>query len=78
MRVEDRGTATAKFGVDNDVRFIGTDTIYSVRRYDKDMLQYQVQGGDDSASLLWVSEIYLEQAEDKGRSIPFAHGAICL
>jgi hypothetical protein len=60
----------AKFAVDGHVRFIGTETIYTVRHYDKDVPQYQVQCGDDRASLVCVSEIYLEQAEDKaGRLI---------
>jgi hypothetical protein len=55
-----------KFAVDEHVRSIGTDTTYVVRRYDKDIAQYQVQcGDDDQASLVCVGEIYLEQADDK-------------
>jgi hypothetical protein len=76
LRVE-----TAKFAVADHVRFIGTDTTYTVRQYDKDILQYQVQCGDDRASLVWVSEIYLEQAGEKpGRRLidPLPHhGTIC-
>jgi hypothetical protein len=55
----------ATFPVGVHVRFIGTDTIYTVTQYDKDILQYQVQCGNDRASRVWVSGIYLEQAEAK-------------
>ncbi len=54
-----------KFAVDEHVRFIGTDTVYVVQRYDKNIAQYQVQRGDDKASLVRVAEIYLERADDK-------------
>ncbi len=53
--------ASTKFRVDDTVRFIGTDTLYTVTNYCKNKLAYQVQCGDDAASSEWVPEIYLEQ-----------------
>jgi len=43
------------------VRLIGTDTLLTVRRYDKATHEYQVQRGDDDASLEWVLGVYLER-----------------
>ena len=58
-------TAAAKFEVDDPVRFIGTDTILTVKQHhhESESHEYQVQRGDDVASIEWVSEIYLEHAE---------------
>jgi hypothetical protein len=55
----------AKFGVDDTVRFIGTDTIFTVKlhHHEYESNEYQVQRGDDVASIEWVPEIYLEHAE---------------
>ena len=55
--------AAAKFAVDDRVRFIGTDTAQTVRQYNAETLEYQVQSGHDEASVVWVPEIYLELAE---------------
>jgi hypothetical protein len=52
----------AKFRVDDNVRFVGTDTILAIKLYDAETDEYQVQRGDDVASLEWVSGIYLEHA----------------
>jgi hypothetical protein len=52
--------AAAKFGVDDRVRLIGSDTIQTVRMYHLETLEYQIQTGDDAASIEWVPEIYLE------------------
>jgi hypothetical protein len=35
--------AEAKFGMDDNVRFIGTDTIQTVCQYNEDTLEYRVQ-----------------------------------
>jgi hypothetical protein len=57
--------AAAKFRVDDTVRFIGTDTIFAVKlhHHEYESNEYQVQRGDDVASIQWVSECYLEHAE---------------
>lgn len=57
--------AAAKFRVDDNVRFIGTDTIFTVKHHhhESESHEYQVQRGDDVASIEWVSECYLEHAE---------------
>ena len=55
-----RRTAATKFGVDDTVRFIGTDTALTIRQFNREKLEYQVQRGDDAASLEWATEIYLE------------------
>lgn len=56
-------TAAAKFGVDDKVRFIGTDTIQTVTQYNTETLEYRVQRSNEEASVVWVSGIYLELAE---------------
>jgi hypothetical protein len=55
-----RRTAATKFGVDDTVRFIGTDIALTTRQFNRETLEYQVQRGDDAASLEWAPEIYLE------------------
>ena len=57
--------AAAKFGVDETVRFIGTDRIFTVKQhhYESESHEYQVQRGGDVATIEWVSECYLEHAE---------------
>jgi hypothetical protein len=54
--------AVTEFRVDDDVRFIGTDTVLTIRKYNAETGAYQVQRGDDEASLEWVSSLYLEYA----------------
>ena len=53
----------AKFRVGDTVRFIGGDASHTVRQYDKSTHEYQVQRGDDDASLLWVLGVYLEHVQ---------------
>ena len=55
--------AAAKFAVGDTVRFIGTDTIYTVKRYNDQTCQYQVQRSDDAASVECAFGVYLEHAE---------------
>jgi hypothetical protein len=50
-------TTAAKFAVDDNVRFIGTDRIHTVRQYNAETLEYRVQCGNDAASLIWVPKI---------------------
>jgi hypothetical protein len=57
-----QGMASPKFGVDETVRFIGTDTALTIRQYNSETIEYQVQWGDDAESIEWVSGIYLEHA----------------
>ena len=57
----------AKFGMDDNVRFIGTDTIQTVCQYNEDTLEYRVQQGDDAASTVWVLGMYLELVEPAER-----------
>ena len=57
------GTTAAMFAVDDNVRLIGTDTIQTVRQYNAETLEYQIQSGNDAASFIWVPEIYLELVE---------------
>jgi hypothetical protein len=54
------GNAEAKFRTDDRVRLIGTDTIQTVRQYDEDTLEYQVQQDDDAVGAVWVPGMYLE------------------
>jgi hypothetical protein len=49
---EDWEMAAAKFTMDYRVRFIGTDTIQAVRQYNAETLEYQIQCGNDAASLI--------------------------
>jgi hypothetical protein len=58
-----RRKAAPKFGVDDTVRFIGTDNPITVREYNPEKLEYRVKRGDDIASSQWASEIYLELTE---------------
>jgi hypothetical protein len=51
----------ANFGLGDTVRFVGTETPFTVRQYDKATHEYQVQRGDDDASLEWVLGVYLER-----------------
>ncbi len=60
--------AEAKFGMDDHVRFIGTDTIQTVWQYNEDTLEYQVQQGDDAGSTVWVPGMYLELVEPAERN----------
>ena len=41
----------------------GTDTIQTVRQYNAETLEYQIQRGNDAASIEWVPEIYPELME---------------
>jgi hypothetical protein len=59
--------AEAKFGMDDNVRFIGTDTIQTVCQYNEDTLEYRVQQGDDAASAVCVPGMYLELVEPAER-----------
>jgi hypothetical protein len=54
--------APPQFGVDDTVRFIGTDTVLTIRQCNPATLEYRVQRGDDAAGIEWVPEIYLELA----------------
>jgi hypothetical protein len=54
--------AAAKFGVGDTVRFIGTDTLLTVKQYREATQEYRLQL-DDLASSEWVSQIYLELVE---------------
>lgn len=47
----------AKFRVGDTVRFIGTDTLSTVREYNTKTLEYRVQRCDEHASSQWVLEI---------------------
>jgi hypothetical protein len=53
----------AEFGVGDCVRLIGTDTIQTVRQYNAETLEYQVQRGNEEDSVVWVLGIYLELVE---------------
>jgi hypothetical protein len=59
MRTE---MAAAKFVVDDRVRLIGSDIIQTVRQYNAETFEYQIQRSDD-ATLEWVLGIYLELVE---------------
>ena len=56
-------TGAGQFGVGDRVRLIGTDTIQTVRQYNAETLEYQVQLRNEEDSVLWVLEIYLELVE---------------
>jgi hypothetical protein len=53
----------AVFQVGDRVRLIGTDTIQTVRQYNAETLEYQVQLGNGDDSVVWVLGIYLELVE---------------
>jgi hypothetical protein len=53
----------AEFGVGDRVRLIGTDTIRTVRRYNAETFEYQVQHCNEADSIMWVLGIYLELVE---------------
>jgi hypothetical protein len=55
--------AAPEFVVEDRVRLIGTDTIQTVRQYNAETLEYQIQSGNDAASSIWVPKIYLELVE---------------
>jgi hypothetical protein len=67
--------AAAEFSLDDRVRLIGTDTIQTVRQYNAETLDYQVQIDTEEASVMWVSGMYLELAES-AKSLPFARALI--
>jgi hypothetical protein len=53
----------AKFGVNDRVRFIGTDTIQTVMQYNSKTLEYQLKSGSDETVPVWILGIYLELVE---------------
>jgi hypothetical protein len=61
--LKDGEMGAAEFGVGDRVRLIGTDTIQTVRQYNAETLEYQVQRGNEEDSVVWVLEIYLELVE---------------
>jgi hypothetical protein len=65
--IEDEAMAEAKFGIGDHVRFIGTDTVQTVRQFNEDTSEFLVQNGDDPASAVWVRGKYLEQVEPAKR-----------
>jgi hypothetical protein len=58
----------AKFKTDDTVRFIGTDTLFTVTKCHKRMHEYQIQRGDKTADRQWVAETYLELVTNSYRS----------
>ncbi len=52
--------AADKFGRNDTVRLIGTDAHLTVKQYNERTYEYQVQRGNDAASMVWVLGIYLE------------------
>jgi hypothetical protein len=58
----------AKFETDDTVRFIGTDTLFTVTKCHKKTLEYQIQRGENKADLQRVAEIYLERVANSYRS----------
>ena len=53
----------ALFETDDAVRFVGTDTVFTVTKCHKRTHEYQIQRGDRTADRQWVGEIYLELVE---------------
>jgi hypothetical protein len=51
-----------KFETDDTVRFIGTDTLFTVTKCHKKTREYQIQHGEKRADRQRVAEIYLELA----------------
>jgi hypothetical protein len=52
-----------KFETDDTVRFIGTDTLFTVTKCHKRTHEYQIQCNDRVADRQRVAEIYLELIE---------------
>jgi hypothetical protein len=61
--LKDEEMGAAEFGVGDRVRLIGTDIIQTVREYNAETLEYQVQRGNEEDSVVWVLGIYLELVE---------------
>jgi hypothetical protein len=57
------GMSAAKFGVNDPVRLIGTDTVQTVMQYNPKTLEYQLKSGGDEAVPVWILGIYLEPVE---------------
>ena len=57
----------ALFETDDAVRFVGTDTVFTVTKCHKRNHEYEIQRGDRAADRQRVGEIYLELVEP-GRS----------
>ena len=57
--------AAARFAVGDTVRFIGTDSIFTVKQYNDETCQYQVQRGNDASSVEWAFGVYLEHNRDQ-------------
>jgi hypothetical protein len=55
--------AKAKFRMGDHVRFIGTDTVQTLRHYNENTREYEIQLGDDATGAVWVPAIYLELVE---------------
>jgi hypothetical protein len=69
------GMAAANFEVNDDVRFVGTDTIYFVTKCHEKEREYQIQRGNDRANRQWVAEVYLELVERAGLGHAYRFGA---
>jgi hypothetical protein len=67
--------AAANFEVNDDVRFVGTDTIYFVTKCNQTKREYQIQRGHDRANRQWVTEVYLELVERAGLGHAYRFGA---
>ena len=57
------GMSAAKFGVNDRVRLIGTDTVQTVMQYNPKTFEYQLKSGGDEAVPVWILGIYLELVE---------------
>jgi hypothetical protein len=53
----------ALFETDDAVRFVGTDTVFTVTKCHKSNNEYEIQRDDRGADLQRVGEIYLELVE---------------
>ena len=58
-----RRMTEAKFETDDAVRFIATETLFTVTKCRKRMHDYQIQRGDKTTDRQWVPGIYLELVE---------------
>ena len=65
-----KSSAAAKFGINDIVRFIGTDIALTVTEYNEETRLYQVQRSAGGASSQWVLGIYLELLEPPDRDRP--------